>query len=69
MKDTIFNSKLAEIKNKLTIWMVIAVGMSASNFLLVIFLFMLQSPEKTIIVPTEIRSSFWVQGDQVSPGI
>ena len=67
MKDTIFNSKLAEIKNKLTIWMVIAVGMSASNFLLVIFLFMLQSPEKTIIVPTEIRSSFWVQGDQVSP--
>lgn len=67
MKDTIFNSKLAEIKNKLTIWMVIAVVMSASNFLLVVFLFMLQSPEKTIIVPTEIRSSFWVQGDQVSP--
>jgi hypothetical protein len=41
--------------------------MGASNFLLVVFLFMLQSPEKTIIVPTEVRSSFWVKGNQVSP--
>lgn len=67
MKESIFNSKLAEIKNKMTIWMMIAVGMGASNFLLVVFLFMLQSPEKTIIVPTEVRSSFWVKGNQVSP--
>ena len=43
MKESIFNSKLAEIKNKMTIWMMIAVGMGASNFLLVIFLFMLQT--------------------------
>ena len=67
MKESLFNSKLAEIKNKMTIWMMIAVVMGASNFLLVVFLFMLQSPEKTIIVPTEVRNSFWVKGNQVSP--
>ena len=67
MKESLFNSKLAEIKNKMTIWMMIAVVMGASNFLLVVFLFMLQSPEKTIIVPNEVRNSFWVKGNQVSP--
>lgn len=67
MKEAVYNSKLAEIKSKMTVWMMIAFGMSLSNFCLVIFLFMLQSPEKTIIVPTEIRKSFWVEGDKVSP--
>lgn len=67
MKGAMFNSKLAEIKHKLTIWQMVAVGMSLSNFLLVIFLFLLQSPEKTVIVPTEVRDRFWVRGDEVSP--
>lgn len=67
MKEAIFNSKLAELKSKLSLWMIVALAMGGSNFLLVIFLFMLQSPEKTIVVPAEVRNSFWVQGDQVSP--
>ena len=67
MKEAVFNSKLAEIKHKITIWQMVAVVMSFSNFLLVIFLFLLQSPEKTVIVPTEVRDRFWVRGDEVSP--
>ena len=39
MKEAVFNSKLAEIKHKITIWQMVAVGMSFSNFLLVIFCF------------------------------
>lgn len=48
-------------------WIKISTILLITNFFLVIFLINLNTREKTIVVPSDFKKEFWIQGDQVSP--
>lgn len=67
MKEPTHKSLLEGLKSRVTLWMVVAFLAIGSNILLVILAMSLNRPEKTIIVPPEVRQSFWVEGNKVAP--
>ena len=48
------------------VWMLIAVGMIASNLLLAIFVVTADTSEKTVVQPFNITREYWIKGDKVS---
>lgn len=67
MNGQAYTSRLAQFKSRLTAWMAIAFLLAIANVLTLSMFISMKSPEKTIIVPAEVRHQFWVQGDDVSP--
>lgn len=67
MNGQTYTSRLALLKSRLTAWMAIAFLLGIGQVMTIFLFINMRSPEKTIIVPAEIRQSFWVQGNDVSP--
>jgi conjugal transfer pilus assembly protein TraE len=64
MKLSIHKEAMPKLLSERNIWMKAMIILSIANAILAISL--AQRHEKTILVPTSLHKSFWVQGDDVS---
>lgn len=67
MKEQLHEGLLGRLVNRLGNWTVVGISLAISNVLLVVFLILHQSAEKTILTPAIQTKEYWVQGDAASP--
>lgn len=67
MKETTHNGLLTRLKERLSLWMLIAFAESFAIILLIILCIGLNKPERIIVTPPNFRSAFWVEGERVDP--
>lgn len=67
MNPSVYASILANLKYRVSLWMIIAGMMAIGNILLAVLAITMNKPERIIVIPPEIRQKFWVEGSNVSP--